>query len=438
MKKLLIGIIVVLIIVLGIGGYFLINKKFVEQTKVAYGYSVKDTEIEAVAEAVSMIKAKLENPDYVILFSTVKDNTLGMSGYDPGTVLQEINRLLPNTKVYGGTSQSAVMVKDGYIKGKNASLALLAVSSPKIVFGVGGADINDFPSAKEAGRAAIQKALQNAGREGEYPQIVLMTGSLPNEEKLISGIQDVIGWGIPIIGGTAGSSMALDPIWKEFANQESYSNGVSLTAIFTDLKIGYAFEAGYERQEEKGIVTKAEGRLIYEIDNKPAAEVFNGWCKGCMAQKLETGGMTVPMSSNWSLTKSIKSESGTYYLALAAVGVGQNKSLITMADIMTGDEVYLTHGNPQVLVDKMRATSQAAMSSKNIAKGKPIFGVSVSCAGLQLVTPEEDRSKLPLAISEEIGTEVPFIGVFANGEQGPLGLVNYNGNMIDSIIVFSE
>lgn len=437
-KKLLIWLLVVAVAAAGIGEYLFVTQKNAGKTKVAYGYSVKDTEAEAAAEAVSMIKEKLANPDYVILFSTVKDETLGMNGYDSETLLKEINKLLPDTKIYGGTSQLAIMIRNGYIKGKNASLALLAVSSSRITFGVGGADVDDYPSAEEAGKAAIKKAIKNAGKEDEYPQLVLMTGSLGNEEKIISGIEEVIGWGIPIIGGSAGSNTVLDSTWREFANNESYFNGVSLTAVFTDLKIGYAFEAGYEKQKETGIITKAQGRLLYEIDNQPAAEVFNGWCGGCMASKLETGGMTVPDSSSWSLAKSIKSESGTYYLSFAVVGVGPNKSLITVADVTTGDEVYLTHGNPQALVDKMRKTSQAALASKNIAKGEPLFGISISCAGLQLVTPEEDKPKLPLVISEELGTEVPFIGAFTNGEEGPLGLTNHHGNMINSTLVFSE
>jgi hypothetical protein len=134
-KKLLSGIIAVLVV---IGGYFLLTREAEEKTIAVHGYSVKDTEIEAVEEAVSMIKAKIAEPDYVILFSTVEDKALGRKGYNPETVLKEVNRLLPNTKVYGGTSQQGILTKDGYYQGDNAALAMLAVSSPRITFGVGG------------------------------------------------------------------------------------------------------------------------------------------------------------------------------------------------------------------------------------------------------------------------------------------------------------
>lgn len=436
-KKLLSGIIVVFVL-LAIVGFLLLTQEIEEKTIVVHGYSVKDAEIEAVEEAVSMIKAKLREPDYVMLFCTVEDETLGMQGYDPEIVLREVNKLLPNTKVYGGTSHLAVLTKDGYLQGENAALAMLTVSSPKITFGVGGANIDDYASAKDAGKVAMQNAIKNAGKEGQYPQLVLMTGSLGNEEKLLAGIEEVIGWGIPVIGGSAGDNTIFSGIYREFANSNAYFNGVTLTAIFTDLEIGYAYEAGYEKQKETGIITKAEGRLIYEIDNKPAAEVFNKWCGGCVSEKLESGGITVPESVLWTLAKIIKSGSGIYHLSFAVIGVGPNKSLITVADVATGDEVLLMQGEPQALVNKIKITAQKAMSSKGIAKGEPLFGISTSCAGLQLVTPEQDRPKLPSVISEEIGEEVPFIGAFTNGEQGPLGVVNHHGNLINSMIVFGE
>lgn len=438
-KKLLIGIIVLIVLVaLGAAVYFWLPR-MQGGTKVAYGYSVKDSETEAVAEAVSMIKAKLPDPDYVIMYSTVEEKLLGMKGYNPETVLKEVNRLLPNTKVYGGTSFWAVFNNKGYLQGKNAALTMLAISSPRIKFGVGGVNIKDYTSLKEAGKAAVQNAIKNAGKEGEYPQLVLMTGSMGNEEGLVLGIEEVIGWGIPIIGGSAASDAVSSPIWMQFANDKGYNNGISITAVFTDLDIGYAYEAGFEKQEPKGIITKAEGRTIYEIDNRLAGDVFNEWCGGCIAEQLETGGsIMLGPGKYWSLAKAIKSESETYYLSFYVYAVGANKSLLTAANVAPSEEVFLTHGDPGLFVDKLQKTTEKAMSSKDIKKGEPLFGISVSCAGLYVLTPEADRLKLPAAISAEIGENVPFIGAFTAGEQGPLGVVNHHGNLIDSIVIFSE
>ena len=427
-KKL--GAIIVLLLV-GVIFLVFLSRRAKEKTIVANSYSLKGTEIEAVGEAVSAINGKLVDPDYVLLFST--------AGYDSEKVLQEVNRLLPNTKIYGGTSMWGVFSDKGLHKGVKGSLSIMAVSSPKITFGVGGANIDDYDSPVEAGKAAIQNAIKNAGKEGEYPQLVLITGSVGNEEFLLEGIEEVIGWGIPVIGGSSGDN-DLTGKWRQFANDKVYSNGVSLTAIFTDLIISYNYEAGYNSEEEKGVITKAEGRVIYEIDNKPAAEVYNAWCKGCVAEKLKTGGTILSETSFWPLAKIIETDTGVYPLSIHPLSISaEDKSMSIFAKIVEGDTVLLMHGDWQLLLDRSKIVPQKAMSSNDDAVlGEPVFAIFTHCAGTMLAIPEEERLKIPSLVSESLGEDVPFIGTFTFGEQGPLGLVNHHGNLISSIIVFSE
>ncbi len=428
-KKILIGIIVIVVLA-GIGGYYLLTRETKEKIIVAYGHSVKDTETEAVEEAVSMIKAKLAEPDYVLLFSTV--------GYDSEKVLREVNKLLPKTKVYGSTSMLSVLTKDGWHQGGKGSLAMMAVSSPKIVFGVGGANLNDYALIKDAGKTAIQNAIKNIGKEGEYPQLVLMTSAPGNEEAIIKGIEEVIGWGIPIIGGSSADN-DISGKWKQFVNDKVYSNGVSLTAIFTDLKIGYFYEAGYETRKEKGIIIKAEGRVIYEINNRPAAEVYNEWCNGCVAEKFETGGSVLSETTLWPLAKIIKAGTETYYLSIHPLSIdAKDKRLTIFANVMSGDNILLMHGDWQLLLNRAKTTPQKALLNKDIKKGESIFGIYTFCAGTVLAIPSEERPRMPSLISETIGESVPFIGTFTFGEQGPLGIINHHGNLINSIILFSE
>lgn len=428
-KGALIIIIVLFVIVVVIGiYYFLIVQR--NSTKTAYGYSVKDTELEAVREAVSMIKTRLKNPDFIILSSTV--------GYNSETILEEINKLLPYTKIYGGTSMLATITKDGWHQGNKGSLAMLAISSKRITFGVGGANINNHTSAKEAGKAAIQNAIKNAGKEGKFPQLVLITNNAGNEEDVLIGIEGEIGWGIPIIGGTAGDN-DLTGKWKQFSNDKVYSNGVSLTAIFTDLKIAYAYEAGYEKTLEKGVITKANGRIIYEINKKPAAEVYNEWCKNCVSEKLKEGGPVLSETTLWPLAKTIKTETGEHYLSIHPISIDKkDKSLTVFANVTNGDEIVIMHGDWQLLLNRAKMTTHQARLNGNLSKNQALWGIYTFCAGTMLAIPEEKRPEMPTLIAEELGGQVPFIGTFTFGEQGPIGIINYHGNLINSMILFSE
>jgi hypothetical protein len=316
---------------------------------VGSGWSDNIDEVKAVEEAVSSVKTQLEgeSPEFAIFFSTV--------GYDSDKVLSEVRRLLPGVQIYGGTSCLAVQTKDGFHAGENGSLALLAVASKNISFGVGGVSIDDFPSAREAGKSAIQAAIDTTGEKGA-PKLVLITGSVGREEELLAGIEDVIGKDVPVLGGSAGDN-TITGEWKQFANANVYSNGISLTVIYTDLKIGWAYEAGYLRSENRGTITRADGRIIYEIDNRPAAEVYNEWTGGTVvAEKLETGGSILSDASYYPLAKIIKNEGKEYTLSIHPLSINAtDHSLEIFANIEEGDEVMLMHGDWELLFGKRKS-----------------------------------------------------------------------------------
>jgi len=404
---------------------------------VGCGWSIDNDAIEAVNEAASLVSSELgeKSPEYVILFSTV--------GYDSEVVLGEVNKIFPNAQVYGGTSCAAVMTKNGYHAGEVGSLALMGVSSENISFGVGGADLDKEDSPREAGGKAITEAVKNAGREGETPAIVLITAAPGEEEEILLGIEDVIGEDIPIIGGSSGDN-TIEGYWKQFVNDKVYSNGVSLTAIFTDLKIGFAFEAGYLVSENVGNITKAVGRTIYEIDNKSAAEVYNNWTNGEVIgeilEKVTEGEVSILSESTfYPLAKVLTGTDGSiHYLSIHPLSVNlSDKSLTVFADVNEGDKIQLMHGDWNLLLNRAHSTPQKALENGDIGKGEGAFGIYDFCAGTMLGIPESERPMMPLLVEDTIG--IPFIGTFTFGEQGYIsGVGNRHGNLVNSMVIIGE
>ncbi len=444
-KKTLLLIVILVAVAILIGGiwYYLATKEEIvpikiaeeeeeEEVMVGYGSSTALETFDAVAEAVSEVKMGLngQTPDFVILFSTVD--------YDSEQVLQVARQLLGDgTQIYGGTSMLATITKDGWHQGDKGSLAMMGILSPRITIGVGGADLGAFANPTEAGVAAIEQAVKNAGREGEKPKLVLITPAPGHEEEILTGIEGVIGKDVSIIGGASGDNDFTGK-WKQFANDTVYSNGVALAAIFTDYKIGWAYEAGYSRTENKGKITKAEGRVIYEIDGKPAAEVYNEWTGGIVSEKLKTGGTVLAETTFWPLAKVIRKAGEVYYLSIHPLSVNlPEKSLTVSANVAEGDEILLMRGDWEMLLNRAQSTPTKAMASQGFLPGKPLFGIYTYCAGTMLAIPETERPKMPLLINNVLGG-VPFIGTFTFGEQGPLGEENHHGNLVNSMILFGE
>ena len=402
---------------------------------VGYGWSTEDDPRKAATEAVAMMEGQMEgrSPDWVVLFSTV--------GYDSEEVLQEVRDLLGDgVKIYGGTSCLGVMTEDGFHIGEVGSLAILGVASDMIQFGVGGVEFDEVVSVREQGRRAILEAIADAGRTPEdRPRIVLMTGSPGEEEEILEGIADVIGKGVPVIGGSSADNEIVGE-WRQYANDQVYSNGVVLTVIYTDLKLGWAYEMGYLRTEKQGVTTKAEDRVIYEIDNCPAAVVYNEWLGGALDDVLETGGNILSRTTFYPLAKVVRGAAGeTYYISIHPLSIElPERSLTVFADVPEGTELSLFHGNWELLLNRAYTTPMQARARGEISIEEAGFAIFTYCAGTMLAIPEDERPKMPLLIKNVMG-ETPFIGTFTFGEQGFLpGVGNVHGNLASSMVVLSK
>ncbi len=401
-------------------------------TWVGYGWSTKPGEEDAVDEVISMMEKGLKGkePEYIILFLTVD--------YNVTKVVKEISERYPDAQLYGGTSCTAVLTEDGYHSSTNGALAVMGIYSENITFGVGGAGIGKETSAKDAGREAITEAISNAGLDGK-PDIVLITASPGHEEEILSGIEEVIGEDVPVFGGSAADN-TIEGKWKQIANGKVYSNGVSLTAIFTDMKIGYAFESGYLIMENEGVITKSSGRIIYEIDGKPAADVYNEWTSGKVFGKYANqtrGKVTILTNATfYPLAKKLMgADNKTHYLSIHPESVNlSDRSISVFVNVNDGDRIQLMHGTWEILLNRGQTTPAKALKKGNIEKGEAAFGIYTFCAGTLLAIPENEREKLPLLVEQTV--DVPFIGTFTFGEQGFIeGVGNIHENLANSMVI---
>ena len=441
-KRIVIGLIIVILV--GIGVWIaitpvekrpiIVGPPEVPEVRVeiaAYGWSVNEDETLAVKEAILMMEEKLEkSPDFAFLFSSV--------GYDEEKLLQEIRSLLPGTKIYGGTSCLGPMTNDGFHVGEKASVAIMGISSEKIVWGVGGANLDEL-SPREVGKTAVLTAIESAGKEKtEKPNMVFTTAAPGMEERILEGIIEIVGKDVPIFGGSSGDNTIIGE-WKQYANDKVYQNGLALAVMYTDFKISFTYEAGYPVTEEAGTVTKAEGRVIFEIDGRPAAEVYNEWTGGVFDKQLKEPGKIwgiLAESTYYPIAKILRAPGREpFYLAVHPLDIRPDHSLGVFADMKVGDEIVLLHGEWDILLNRSQTTPSKALEEFKIKKGEAFFALYTYCAGNMLAIPEEERPKMPLLVKGTIG-DIPFIGTFTFGEQGLVpGIGNHHGNLVNSIIL---
>jgi len=122
-------------------------------------------------------------------------------------------------------------------------------------------------------------SLVELARVSPYMLLCILPGTTKthaaDDNRVIQGLINVVGPAVPIIGGASGDDYAFEKTYQ-FASGKVYESdeGMVVMAIISNLKTGYGLKHGYHPTGKIGVVTKSEGKVVKEIDNKPAAQRY--------------------------------------------------------------------------------------------------------------------------------------------------------------------
>jgi len=394
--------------------------------EIATGSSKKHNEKEAVADAATQLLSNMEKPSFLFVLSTV--------AYDNKMILSELNNYFNDVKMIGATSCMGIITQNGYFSSDLHGLGIFGISDKEGCYGVAAVTLRDDPY--ENGQEVIRKALENAGRPGEIPSMILMTSAPGKEEALMRGILSVVGEQTPIFGGSSADNTIAGE-WHQFCCQNIYQNAIVVAAIYTSDTLGYAFLSGYTPTDNEGIVTKASGRIVHTIDNQPAAIVYNKWTNNLFSSLLGTNANILSMSTFHPLGR-VVGEIGKipYYTLSHPNELFPDQSISFFSDLNVNDKVVLMSGTKESLKTRVKRVIHLAKENFLLHnKHEPKGALIVYCAGCFLAIQDEIQDVLNV-IHTELPFE-PFLGMFSFGEQGCLfGGENQHGNLMISTIIF--
>lgn len=395
---------------------------------IATGWSTVESTQQAITEAYESLTDKLgQSPTYIVAYTSIS--------YPVADVLTTLQDVAPEAQIHGSSSCQGAMTEAGYHSDNGRGLALLGIVDEAGDIGVGSAEIGD--DAVAAGRQAMLNAIMQAGRMGEPPMFVWLSGVPGHEEALLEGMQSVIGDRVPIAGGSSADD-TVEGKWYQFTHEQHYDNAVIVSAVYPSRPVYRAFHSGYSATRLSGRVTRADGRTLQEIDGKPAAQVYNQWGDGVVAKMLPNGGNVLATTTLNPLGRKVGSLGDVPYYRLAHPDtVTPEGGLTLFADISEGDEIIMMQGTHQSLVSRAGHVAQSALDSGRLAPDDVCGSLVIYCAGCML-TVQEDMDRVSAEINQVLGSK-PFIGAFTFGEQGCfVGGENHHGNLMISIVTFQN
>lgn len=284
------------------------------------------------------------------------------------------------------------------------SVAVTAIEFAHTTIRIARVNMADHPDSKSAG-SAVSSALQGDALQHIF---VISDGLHVNGTTLVEGIQSMLPKDVSVTGGLAGDGALFTTTIVGY-NGEATSKEIVAIGLYGDrLKVGYASFGGWTPFGTERLVTKSEANILYELDGKPALELYKTFL-GDKAAELPASALLFPLSIN-------NPDAPEGRLVRTILTIDEDKNSMTFAgDIPQGSTVRLMKSNFNDLVN---GAEKAAEISHDILGTKPELAILVSCVGRKLMMGQhiEDETEI---IREVLGDAVPMTGFYSYGELAP-------------------
>lgn len=334
----------------------------------------------------------LSHADLVIIFGCrklIEDNT----------IFDQIRKMYPTAYLMG--CSTAGEIQEDFIT--EDLLNLTAVWFEKAYVKCGSIDISNDNSYFDVGKTLASSIEQN-----ELKHIFILTdGVNMNGSKLLEGMKSVIGTEIPITGGLSGDG---NDFFKTavIANHYAKDRLIVYAAFYGDIKTGCSAYGGWDTFGIERIVTKSQDNILYELDSKPALDIYKKYL-GDKASELPASGLRFPMSFRY------KDSKESIVRSMLDIDEETN-SMIFRADIPQGSLCKLMKSNTYNLIDAAKIAVER--SQKMLASQNAELAIIISCVGRKVVLKQRTEEEIE-SIRDLLGKKSIITGYYSYGEIGP-------------------
>ena len=260
----------------------------------------------------------------------------------------------------------------------------------------------------------------------DNPALMVASGGLlANGEHIVNGIISAMGRQVPLFGGLAGDDLKIQET-SVFSVSQVTSNGV-LALIFDGNVMGLQGVAfsGWKAIGTSKTVTRADGNIVYEIDNQPALDIYMKYLKVPNDPAAAPG-----LAGEYPLV--MNRDDGSSVLRVALI-LNQDKSMVFAGSVPEGAKVRFGMAPGSEIIDE--AIEQ--MSEFNRQNPRSDALVLFSCKARHMA--------FGPMIEDEISAvhklwDVPMVGFFTYGEIGPVlnGGCDFHNETLVPVLIYEK
>lgn len=335
----------------------------------------------------------------------------GSSSYDQEYLVKGI-KTMSAAPIFGCSSVGEITNKGPAEK----SVVVMAINVPELEFVVGARKIK-----KDARVSAAELAEEIKKRTAKpLRALVVLPDILAGDgAEMIKGVEDVLGVGFPVVGGSPSDDYQFKKTYQ-YANGEVYDGAIAGLGLGFEKKFNVGIGAchGWIPVGLSRVATRSEGNVLYELDHKPAIRIYEEYFEK-EAEKLAEESLA-RIAVNYPL--GFKVDEGEYLVRNPLQASKKDGSIRFTANIPEGTAVRIMIGGKDKAIESARLAAQRLL--KQLNGKRPEFVLFFSNIARRKLYGGEAKEEIDAVLQELGGADIPLLGFYSYGEQAisrPIG-----------------
>jgi hypothetical protein len=354
----------------------------------------------------ALAAAGVTRPDFVFMFSTV--------GYPQPAVLAAVRETTGGAPLTGCSGEG--IIAKGIADESNFSVAVMVLRSDELKL-VNGLETGLKADPADVGRR-MGEAVRASGDEDAALLFVLGDGLTINFDRFYEGFRETRAGRspLPLFGGVSADNWAFKQTYQ-YGDDKVVSDGVAWALLSGKARIHSGVNHGCVPIGGKRRVTRAEGNVIYQIDDRPALEVLKEYL---LPEEIDNWSKAV---INLCLGFRTPAHIEGYDEFMIRFIPGKDEacgSINIQTEVAEGSDIWMTRRDPEKMAHGL--SDLGAKIRADLAGETPKLVFQFDCCGRgKVILPEPKKLQLLADLQQQVGPEVPWIGFYTLGEIGPVG-----------------
>src|ERR687894_2598492 len=378
-------------------------------------------------------KAGVAKPDFVFMFASI--------GYDQPSLLRAVRETTRGAPLSGCSVEGVIGGEDA--DESNFSVVVMAISSDEL----------QWTNGLTTGLSADSRAVGQRVAKDLLPHLSLATIGLfvfpdgmsvaldsffaANFDNFFAGLEENLPSNrfLPLWGGGAGNDFNVKVPTFQYCDDEVVSDGVSYALLSGKAQAGWAISHTCIPIGRARTVTRGEGNIIYEIDGKPATEVLKEYLpEQALAEDLDWVPYSVSLALCFRAPSYMKDEE--YVIrGIPAVKMADG-SITVQTEVSDGTSIWFSSRDKEKVATGLDRMARQIKDQIGGEQPKLVFQFDCATRG-KMMFREHEKLQLLKGFRQSVGPEVPWAGLYAFGEIGPVEEHNHRNLYTSVVLVLS-